>query len=369
MLQRIWRPTLVAGVVIALSLLVAGTNPRQERQPFQAAYGPDMTVKQFAKANGLNAVMLRQVIPRRAAGGMDSTFREIAISPAEEQHLLRKTAVLVGEHRGKDWRRIALKFTLWGTVLAAAGIMLRSGRMSGGRRLLFYGTSTLLFGVLLGAEPNPMGTVKDTVFLLIQEGVIFPPRLLALLAFLAVTVIATRFICSWGCQLGTLQALIYRLAHPRGTAPGDGMPARLPAAVRAALGGVAVGAALLWGTDLFGAVDPFRVFNPATLGFSGGLILIMLLGISTVVYRPWCRFCCPFGLTAQIPARFALLRIHRNPAACTECANCARACPTGAMTDILADAPRVRDCFACGSCLEACPTGSVRFGHRHPSLP
>jgi polyferredoxin len=115
-------------------------------------------------------------------------------------------------------------------------------------------------------------------------------------------------------------------------------------------------------------VDPFRVFNPAALGLAGGLFLALLLGISTVVYRPWCRFCCPFGLVAQVPARFALLRIRRNPAACSGCASCANACPTGAMIDILADAPRVRDCFACGSCLEACPTGSVRFGRRPSSL-
>ena len=56
-----------------------------------------------------------------------------------------------------------------------------------------------------------MGTVKDAIALYGAQGVIFPPRLIALTLFLIMVLLANKFICSWGFHLGTLQDLIFRL--------------------------------------------------------------------------------------------------------------------------------------------------------------
>ncbi len=56
-----------------------------------------------------------------------------------------------------------------------------------------------------------MGTIKDAIALFGAKGVIFPPRMIALTVFLLLVVLANKFICAWGCQVGTLQDLIFRL--------------------------------------------------------------------------------------------------------------------------------------------------------------
>nr|WP_282433750.1 4Fe-4S binding protein [Desulfosporosinus sp. I2] len=42
------------------------------------------------------------------------------------------------------------------------------------------------------------------------KGIIFPPRLIALLVFLLVVFLANKFICAWACQFGTLQDFIFQ---------------------------------------------------------------------------------------------------------------------------------------------------------------
>ena len=63
----------------------------------------------------------------------------------------------------------------------------------------------------MGSDPSPMGTVKDAIHLFGAAGAIFPPRMIALLVFLAMVFLANKYICAWGCQVGTLQDLIFRL--------------------------------------------------------------------------------------------------------------------------------------------------------------
>lgn len=56
-----------------------------------------------------------------------------------------------------------------------------------------------------------MGTIKDAITLYASKGVIFPPRMIALTVFLLMVLVANKFICSWGCQAGVLQDLVFRL--------------------------------------------------------------------------------------------------------------------------------------------------------------
>lgn len=76
--------------------------------------------------------------------------------------------------------------------------------------------AAMVFDVALGSDPNPMGPVKDAVVLFGEHGVLFIPRLIALVVFVALVVLANKFICAWGCQLGTFQDF---LLTPRTIAP------------------------------------------------------------------------------------------------------------------------------------------------------
>jgi hypothetical protein len=72
-----------------------------------------------------------------------------------------------------------------------------------------YLAAVAVFGVILGSDPGPMGTVKDAIVLFGAKRVVFPPRMVALTLFLLMVLLANKFICAWGCQAGTLQDLIF----------------------------------------------------------------------------------------------------------------------------------------------------------------
>ena len=71
----------------------------------------------------------------------------------------------------------------------------------------------VLFGVVLGSDPSPMGTVKDAIVLYARDGVLFPPRMIAFGVFMLLVILANKLICAWGCQLGTVQETLYRIVH------------------------------------------------------------------------------------------------------------------------------------------------------------
>lgn len=80
-----------------------------------------------------------------------------------------------------------------------------------------------------------------------------------------------------------------------------------------------------------------------------------MLIASAFVYRPWCRFLCPFGLLGWLVEQGSLFRPRIDRDACKKCMLCVKACPGQAMSDIYAERPMRADCFACGACIEACP--------------
>jgi len=107
--------------------------------------------------------------------------------------------------------KIPLKFGLWVLFLVGVFVLMRRRKITPGLRRRLYLAAAVLFGVILGSDPGPMGTIKDAIVLFGAKGVIFPPRMIALMIFLLLVFLANKFICSWGCQAGTLQDLIFRL--------------------------------------------------------------------------------------------------------------------------------------------------------------
>jgi polyferredoxin len=235
---------------------------------------------------------------------------------------------------------------------------------TGIRKWLLLG-AVAVFGVVLGSDPSPMGTVKDAVVLYGSKGVIFPPRLIAFGVFLLLVVVANKFICSWGCQLGTLQDLIFRLNRDKEDRKGllrqFKVPFVISNAVRVAFFAAIVLFAFAWATDIVEGVDPFKVFKPQALGIAGAVFAGLLLVLSLFIYRPWCHFFCPFGLAGWVAEKISLFKIHVNYDKCIACEACTKACPSTVMRAILKRDKIIPDCFACGTCIETCPVGAIAF--------
>jgi ferredoxin len=287
------------------------------------------------------------------------------------QNMTPAQKALAQEHASKDWKKIPIKMGLWGVFLIGAYRAVRSGRFNRKTRKWYYLSSVALFGVALGSDPSPMGTVKDAVALYAKSGAIFPPRLVALSLFLLSVFLANKAICAWGCQLGTLQDLLFRLnRNPSDTAgivKQYKIPFRVSNWIRFGVFVAFVGVAFVLAFDFIGLVDPFKVFNPAHIGIAGAIVLGLILAASFFVYRPWCHLACPFGLAGWVVERFSRSKIQVDESTCTKCLSCAKACPSDAMEAIVMKRKVLPDCFSCGTCMDVCPSKSITFGGKRVS--
>ena len=245
--------------------------------------------------------------------------------------------------------------------------LLRRGLVKGALRNWLYFAGVLIFGVALGADPSPMGTVKDAVVLYGQSGAIFLPRLKALVIFLLLVVLANKFICSWGCQLGVLQDLFFRLGRAASLKRWR-PPFVVTNAVRV-LFLIALALGAMMGSDIIAPVDPFKIYSPLALTIWGAGFITLLLAASLFLYRPWCHLLCPFGLVGWLAEKISVYKVRVDYSKCVACGACERACPSTVMGAILRRDRVIPDCFSCGDCLAACPAGAVSFSAGRRQLP
>ena len=78
-------------------------------------------------------------------------------------------------------------------------------------------------------------------------------------------------------------------------------------------------------------------------------ILIIILFLSLFVYRPFCRYVCPFGLIASLIGRFSIIKIRRTES-CLDCGLCEKICPTleGFQKS------KKGECYLCYRCMDFC---------------
>lgn len=357
----------LVALVIGGSLLSSGLwGEKPERSgagDLRLVYAPGMTAEEFAAANSLPLEVAGAAFGAREA---EERFHGELTEDGLKASVQRELA-LYNEHASKNWRKIALKFAAWFAFLAVVFPLLRRGLVTGALRNWFYFASALIFGVALGSDPSPMGTVKDAIVLYAGSGAVFPPRMIAFGVFLLLVVLANKFICSWGCQLGVLQDLLFRFG--RSGALRQYKPAfAVTNTVRVlALATVAVYAFM--GSDIIGAVDPFKIYNPLTVSAWGWGFITLLLAASLFVYRPWCHLFCPFGLAGWVAEKISVYRVRVDYGKCVACGACERACPSTVMGAILKRDRTIPDCFSCGDCLAACPSGAVAFSAVRRQLP
>lgn len=376
-------PLLTIVHVLALIALVIGASalssglwggpPEKPSKSRQLVITEGMTAAQFGEANQLPDALLKEAFNLSSDAELDKKIAEFG-APREISSLIAGKLALAAEHAGKNWLKIRLKFASWLLFLSFVFIYLSRRKLTPSRRIWLLCSSVFLFGVVLGADPGPMGTVKDAIHLYGTEHVIFPPRMIALALFLALVVLANKYICGWGCQAGTLQELVYRINSTEKQEPRIGRHVKLPFVVtntfRTLFFGTFVLVVFLRGTDIIAPLDPFKIYNPASLALSGGIFIAALLLLSMFVYRPWCHLFCPFGLVGWLLEKVSRAKITVDYQTCIACQKCAAACPSTVMGAILRrDKQTIPDCFACYTCRDVCPTGSIQFSKNKRALP
>ena len=92
------------------------------------------------------------------------------------------------------------------------------------------------------------------------------------------------------------------------------------------------------------------------------LILIGILLLSVLVYRPFCRYLCPLGAIYGLFNPIALVRYRIDSTKCTRCGACQRACKLDIRTF---ETPNSPECIRCGDCRHACPHGAIQTHLNH----
>ena len=114
---------------------------------------------------------------------------------------------------------------------------------------------------------------------------------------------------------------------------------------------------------LQGAI-PLSLANSGIRAAQGSLftwkfsILLVVIVLSVVFYRPFCKWLCPLGAFYALFNRVSLFQIKVDKNKCISCGKCAGACK---MDVDVTKAPNHTECIRCGMCMRTCPTGAVSF--------
>ena len=363
---------LVVGLSI-ISTRIFGGKPEPPQEVKRLIIEKEMTIIQFGQANGLTNQVLKEIFDLKVKADLEKKLNEYGTAD-QIAFMVTKKLALASEHASKNWIKIQVKFGLWFIFLSTIFILLKRRKVMSGLRNWLLFAAILIFGVVMGSDPSPMGTVKDAIHLYGTAHAIFPPRMIALSVFLAIVFLANKYICAWGCQAGTLQDLIFRINQTDKQKAAIGRQIKLPFAltntVRFTFLCVFTFVAFSWGIDIIDPVDLFKIYKPTYLGLAGGIFVGPLLLAGLFIYRPWCHLFCPFGLVGWLVEKTSLVKISVNYETCIACQKCATACPSSVMGAILRrNKKTIPDCFACYTCREVCPTDSISFSTRKRTVP
>lgn len=87
-------------------------------------------------------------------------------------------------------------------------------------------------------------------------------------------------------------------------------------------------------------------------------ILIAVVALSILFYRPFCKWICPLGAFYALLNKISLLEIKMDEQKCVSCGKCAASCK---MDVDVRKTPNHTECIRCGKCITACPAEALCF--------
>lgn len=192
-------------------------------------------------------------------------------------------------------------------------------------------------------------------------------------------VLLGRFICGFLCPFGWLQELLHKI-------PGKKLSTKklkpltylkyailllavvlLPAIVVNDLGmGDPFFCKYICPQGVLEGAIPLAAVNEGIRSALGSLfnwklaILIVVVVLSVLFYRPFCKWICPLGAFYALMNKVSLLGIKVDEHKCVSCGKCARVCK---MDVDVTKTPNHTECIRCGKCITACPTDAIKFNY------
>lgn len=87
-------------------------------------------------------------------------------------------------------------------------------------------------------------------------------------------------------------------------------------------------------------------------------VLIAVVVLSVLFYRPFCKWICPLGAFYALMNKVSLLGIRVDACKCVSCSKCSKVCQ---MDVDVVRAPNHAECIRCGKCIGACPVDAISY--------
>jgi len=242
-----------------------------------------------------------------------------------------------------------LKIIALSALIAVSLLIFSYFRTTKWVRKLTLVSSVILIGFIFGGFLCPISTVQNII---LKAGS-------AYLILFSIPLIATfifgRIYCGSVCPYGALSELMHikRFSIK--------LPEKADRVLKYIKYAILVFLVLrvLFTTEIFDST-PFKaifLFGGTTLDW---VMTGVFVFISIFVYRPFCKYFCPYGAIMSVISRFSLFKIKKDDS-CISCKICKKECPMGAMD---ANATTNLECILCGECCKKCPKDSLSYKSR-----
>jgi len=258
--------------------------------------------------------------------------------------------------------------TFWIISIVLALILIDTKKLKGKVSILIYSIIVLYAGIFLGGIPNVSIPIERTLNALSVRGDL--SDLLHAYAIFGLiigsSVLFGRIFCGYACPLGAFQELLSKINFKSDIKGQKQNRFHYNFAFRYATKVRWISLGLMFFLSSVFSLSILPIINPFS-GFSYlqsfeiivliPFLVLSLFGILSIfLYRPWCRFFCPFGAGSDFLARHSAIKYLRTEA-CTQCGLCEKICPT---QEAAADSKK-GECYYCNRCIEICPHDAIIF--------
>lgn len=230
-------------------------------------------------------------------------------------------------------------------------------------RYIILIASFIFLGIIAFKSICPISTLQ---FLILQKDQIVLrifPFLIFLLPIITTLLIGQIF-CGWICPIGAFQEFVYKAVRRMGISFMNfpDLTKKVPRIFDCCRYIVLIIVVILTAVTskiLFCKIDPFGVLfdNPA----SKIALILFVLTLMTLpfLFRPFCKYICPYGALTGILSSLAIFKIKINKTKCKKCKLCANACLIGAIDSSVKINEQL--CNRCGECLRVCKNKAIQL--------